>query len=334
MKSKVIFLIAIIIISISSKCEDDNAMDNDCTEKIGDQYLIYDYLNEGIPNISSAPKEESNNISYGVSNAADNGNNVVEIRIPGIRVRTNESNFEITTIKIDEKSPNDCFVNQDEFSTGSTSFKTDILSVLVLDMSTSLTNIINELKSYAKEYANTVVTSSNNSQVAVIFFSSRNAIQSTQFFNSTNINQLNTEIDNFVNYQDRTALYEATEMGITLLDNQVFDGEKSLVVFTDGGDNDSNNPSQLVQEINSSSVNRFAIGLRGNDFRENNLQSIVPTNSNLVIAENSEDLQSVFRKVGRGVISVYELVYNRSNQLLSSNEAIEIRISMETVPIQ
>ncbi len=326
-------LISTLVVVFFLSCGDDEPKRPECIDPIGSELLTYTYNNPGTPNISNLPINESQNITYGTPRAVVSGGEV-EITIPGIRVRTQNNNFEITAIQVDEQVQGDnCFVNQAEFNQTRTSFQTNISSVLVLDMSTSILGIVDDLKDYAKEYASTIVNSSSQSQVAVVFFSSRSAIQRTEFYTSTNIGQLHTLIDNFENFQERTALYQATLEGIDLLESNVFDGEKSLVVFTDGGDNDSNNPSTLVNEINASGVNVFAIGLRGGDFRENNLASIVSNASNLVIAETNEDLQQVFRTVGRGVISVYTVVYNRSDQLLSSDESIESRFSFETMAI-
>lgn len=332
MKTTGCLLLGVLFLLMS--CGKDDNGRSDCSAAAGKHYLIYDYFNEGAPTITADPVEVTNEVFYGSASAKEVGNEVV-ITIPGLRVRTETTNYEVVRFQIDEKIAGDnCFVTQSEFDADSSSFKTDIASVLVLDMSTSVSGIINNLKTYAKEYANTVVNSSDNSKVAVVFFSSRDAIESTRFYSSANINQLHALIDEFTNYQERTALYQATMVGIELLNNEPFDGEKSLVVFTDGGDNDSNNPTQLVQQINASTTNRFAIGLRGSDFRENNLSSIVSSKGNMVVAETSADLQKVFRIAGRGVISVYELQYRRSDQLLNADEAIQIRVSMETRAIQ
>jgi len=195
-----------------------------------------------------------------------------------------------------------------------------------------LSRVINDLKTYAKEYAQTVVNSSPNSKVAVVFFSSRSAIQTTRFFDSTTIGELDDIITNFTNYQNRTALYEATKVGINLLEGESFGGEKSLVVFTDGGDNDSNNPSQLKSEIQRSKIeNRFAIGLKGADFRQEDLEAV---GSSTFIANDDSSLRDVFKIVGRGVISVYTIQYKRSTQSLSPGEQIKLRFSMTTKAIE
>lgn len=323
--------IAALLIILMYSCSSDDSSSN-CPGQgvIGNETLSYEYFNSGTPNVTNTPIEEDGNIFY--ENAfAEPVSNGVDIVIPGVRIRTETSNFEITRIKIEEKAAGEsCYVTQNEFNNAQTSFQTDIATVLVLDMSTSLSANIEDLKTYAKNFANTVVNSSSNSTVAVVFFSDRDAILSTQFFTSNDIQTLDFIIDNFNNFQERTALYQAVQTGIELLENLDFDGIKSLVAFTDGGDNDSNNPSELLNQINSSEVEKFAIGLRGSDFQEAGLSAIVNQPSNFVVADNIVALENIFRTVAKGVVSIYEIRYTRSDQLLSENEKIEIRFSFDT----
>ncbi len=333
MKRKILFVATSFILVLSS-CSKERTVE-DCSEEgvIGNEFFTVSYFNEGTPTVSE-PFSVNGNISYDTP-FAENVSNGVDVVIPGIRVRSQTNNFNITRVNIEERGNNEaCFFVQNEFNLSDSSFSTDIASVLVLDMSTSLLGNIAQLKEYAKNYANTVVNSSNGSTVAVVFFSDRDAIQSTAFYTASNIGQLNTIIDNFSNYQERTALYQAVQTGITLLDNLPFTGEKSIVAFTDGGDNDSNNPSQLIAEINASDVEKFAIGLRGGDFQESGLREIVSQTSNFVVADNINDLENIFATVSRGVISVWEVRYTRSDQLLSSDETLQIRFSFETEIIE
>ena len=333
MKRVFVFLLAATMV-LTLNCGSDDPVETDCAMPIGSELLTYSYSNPSTPSVSTPPVSSTRSISFGEAEAELVGNEVT-ITIPGIRVSTEANNFEITRIKVDEMSQvDDCFVKQAEFDLIDSNFQTAVSSVLVLDMSTSVTDIVNDLKSYAKEYASTIVNSSANSQVAVVFFSSRNAIAVTDFYNSGNIQTLNGLIDDFTNYQERTALYQATKAGLDLLASDNFEGEESLVVFTDGSDNDSNNPTVLIEEINSADVSLFAIGLRGDDFRDSNLASIISNNSNFLVANTEADLQQVFRTVGKGVVSVYEVTYTRSDQLLNNDEAIEIRFSFETTAIE
>jgi len=330
------FTIALLFVLASCSGGKGDHVPNPCSQYLPGEYLTFTYYNQrGTNPVIRKTLDNSQHITNETPYATINANDAL-ITIPGIRIRTADRNFEIDSIKVEETvstsdNPN-CFTHSSEFDNSSSSFKTDILSVLVLDMSTSLSRVINDLKTYAKEYAQTVVNSSPNSKVAVVFFSSRSAIQTTRFFDSTTIGELDDIITNFTNYQNRTALYEATKVGINLLEGESFGGEKSLVVFTDGGDNDSNNPSQLKSEIQRSKIeNRFAIGLKGADFRQEDLEAV---GSSTFIANDDSSLRDVFKIVGRGVISVYTIQYKRSTQSLSPGEQIKLRFSMTTKAIE
>jgi hypothetical protein len=327
-----IYLFLLFTILLLSSCFDNN---NSCPEKsIGEELLTFNYFNEGTPSVTPSPTEKKGNITFEPAFATPVFNGV-EIVIPGVRLRSESHNLEIVKFKVDERTGKEaCFEFQNEFTNAQSSFRTKIASVLVLDMSTSLFNNIIQLKNYAKEYAKYVVYNSPNSTVAVVFFSDRDAIQVTQFYTSANINQLDQLIDNYSDYQERSALFQAVQTGIELLDNLTFEGEKSLVAFTDGGDNDSNNPSQLISKINTSKVEKFAIGLRGTDYKESSLRSIVSEPGSLKVAEDINSLQSIFCIISRSVISVYEIRYRRSDQLLSKSESVDIRLSFESKKIE
>ncbi|MEM1001546.1 MAG: vWA domain-containing protein [Bacteroidota bacterium] len=331
MKTSYCFVLALLFL-VCFSCSNDDDSPPACPGQgiIGNETLSYTYFNSGTPNVTSQPISEGGSIFY--ENAfAQPVNNGVDIVIPGVRIRTDDSNFEITRIKIEEKTIGDeCFVVQNEFNNAQTSFQTDIATVLVLDMSSSLSDNINELKDYAKNFATTVVNSSDDSTVAVVFFSDRDNIFATNFYTADNIQQLINIIDVYSGFAERTALYEAVQTGIELLENLNFDGIKSLVAFTDGGDNDSNNPSALLAQINSSEIEKFAIGLRGADFQSAGLEAIVNENSNFVVADNIIALENIFRIVAKGVVSIYEIRYTRSDQLLSEDETIEIRFSFQS----
>lgn len=325
--------IAILLTLSLISCKDDDAFEPEVIfQNTTEEFLVFDYYNEGTPTISPTPVDRSANVSVGLAEVYDDGNDAV-ITLSGIRVQSPDYSYLVDRFIIDEDDGNG-YMNQFEFGADASSIRTDIASVLVLDMSSSLEGIIDDLKAYAKEYANAVVNSSPNSLVAVVFFSSRNAIQATSFVNADNIGALETLIDNFNNYQNKTALFEATNTAINLVGSLYFDGEKSVVVFTDGGDNDSNNPSSQLQTIRNSGVNTFAIGLKGQDFVDADLRAIASNDTQYVVAETEGDLASIFRLVTKGVISVYQLQYKRSNQLLNANEKIKIKVRIEASRIQ
>ncbi|MFT4759099.1 MAG: thiol-disulfide isomerase/thioredoxin [Paraglaciecola sp.] len=339
MKSKFFFsklLFAFFSLTIIISCGKDDQPDDGCSDLLN-EYITYEYFNENSsPTISENSIGESNKVSnIDASAELINSGQQVLIRINGLRVKSNSANYEVKTFKIDENR-GDCFREQTEFTFNADSIKTDIASVLVLDMSESLDTITPLLKEYAKKYAFEIANSSTNAKVAVIFFSDNDAIEETGFYDSSNVSELQDIIDAFVDYRPSTALFQATVDGINLINNLIFDGDKSVVVFTDGGENNSDYPVDLKAQIEAApdNIGIYSIGLRGNDFNETDLKDIASSSSNTVIAETAADLEGFFEVVRKGVQSVYSISYKRGSQALSQSGAIKIRFNMETEKIE
>jgi Mg-chelatase subunit ChlD len=128
-----------------------------------------------------------------------------------------------------------------------------VASVLVLDMSSSLSYVLDDLKKFAKNHVDEVSSSSDNAQVAVVFFTGSADIVTTAFNDNSSIEDLKSHIDNFEDFKDRTALFAATLIDIEMLNNLgSFEGAQTLVVLTDGKDND--NPSDKLESIEDSKV--------------------------------------------------------------------------------
>lgn len=339
--SKLIFAFFALTILVGCEKEDDPS----CPKSLEggfEEYISYKYFNENdMPSISELPTDQSNKVVSDISvSSAEIDDNKVLITIEGLRVRSDSDNFEISDFYIDEAGNDGCYVFQSENNLTLIQENIDIASVLVLDMSTSLGTVTDSIKIYAKEYAREIANSSNNAQVAVVFFSSIATITPTSWYDKNNVSELLAIIDAFDEYTDETAVLQATVDGINLIKNLPFDGDKSVVVFTDGGDNASNNPSLLKNEISETpdNISRYAIGLRkGNDFNENTLKDIASSTGNLRVAEESEfsELGGFFKAISRGVQAVYSVSYRRSKQSLSEDmDAKQIRFQMATVKIE
>ncbi|MGB0432222.1 MAG: hypothetical protein ACPGLV_17230, partial [Bacteroidia bacterium] len=157
-----------------------------CTSEsifVGNQeYLTFTYSNSNSlskPEISTLATSKSSFISFDQTSVNQIGNNRVEIIIDGVRVENSRKNFAITGQEVVERSEGILYKNQDEFTNDQVPGITPIAVVLVLDMSTSLRDEINNLKSYAKDFVDQVVSSTNQSLVSVVFFSGRDNINAT-----------------------------------------------------------------------------------------------------------------------------------------------------------
>lgn len=295
-------------------------------------FFIYEYSHP-TPNVyqlTDAPTKKSSNITVGKGNVNDLGKGVVQISIDGVRVQSRKNNYEVKSLLISELD-NGKWELQDEFNNTSSESKTDVALVLVLDMSTSLGQLVDDIKLYAKNFVKTVTNSTKLSTVSVIFFSGRNNILQTKFFNSKNVSELYNIIDKYADFRDRTALFHATLEGTKSLDSLKFNGTKTLVVFTDGGDNDTNNPDQAKSHIYNNSHERICIGFEGKDFDKIDLKSIASNTSNYVTAKKRKALQKKFNEVAKKVTSVYRYNYNRSDQLLSNSVSVKYELKTKKI---
>lgn len=293
------------------------------------EYFTVEYSNSGFPRVTE-PIDASPFISVDNMDVRNLGNGTVEVIANGVRIESAFSKFEITDINIFEKDGNR-FEEQFEFTETPSNSKNDIAVVLVLDMSTSLEDLVNDLKSYAKDFIDQVVASTPGSRVAVVFFSDRDKIQATPFFGANNVDVLKALVDNYTDYQPRTAVFEAVSTGISILNSLSFVGSKALVVFTDGGDNASDNKDLLKSQIANSPYLRIAIGLKGNDFRKDELEDMADSRANTLIVTDRAGLQKAFDEVGKQVVSVYRIVYERSDQLLSSPIQIKFNFDVQKI---
>jgi len=322
-------LILIIALSVFSSCKKNPLW-------VGNKEFItyeYKFSNDSLPQISAEPTNKSPFVEVASSSASHVGNDVVKITVEGIRVFSDKKNFVIDEISISENDGNGWDV-QNEFSSINSSESEDVnvAAVLVLDMSSSLADLIPDLKLYANEFIDKIVEATPNSRVAVIFFSSKSAISETGFHTASNADLLKAKVNDFNMSEDRTALFEATKRGITLLDDLTdFEGEKTIVVFTDGGDNDTDNPNQVKDSISDNEYFRICIGLEGSDFDSDDLRSIASRKSNAITVKKEDDLRDAFVEVAGTVSSVYKIEYERSDQIL--DEPIEIKFDFKVSKI-
>jgi hypothetical protein len=267
------------------------------------------------PLISQEPSSQSPFIEVSGAEARNIGNNSVRVSLNGVRVQNNRHSFKISGVQVLERdaSESNRFEEQSEFD-NSFSSSNDVALVLTLDMSTSLGDLTSNVKDYAISFIDEVFANSDSSIISVLFFSARNTIYQTQFYYKSGANTLKDEVRNFSNYGSRTALFDAGNRAINSLKALNFPGSKAMVVFTDGGDNDSEYPTTALYEIQDAPVARFCIGLKGDDFNKDDLKSIASSKKTFVIAKDGDDLEKVFKEVSRMLSNVYTISYNRSDQ--------------------
>lgn len=290
------------------------------------------HTNNGMASISSSGS--SNNITFNASPSISESANSLDIEFSGIRIQTQFRNFKISedsdAIEILEKNDKGRWKpvsveSQKDLSASAAS----LASVLVLDMSSSVSPILSDLKVYAKQYIDDIVTRSEDSKIAVVYFSGIDNIGQTAFYDASNIGQLKSIIDTLTADEDATALFKATEVGVTKLQGLNWDGEKALVVFTDGEDTNTSNEENSISTINSATdITRAVIALEGDDFNGySDIEKIVSDPRYCKLAKSEEDLKDVFNRVARSITSVYSISYKRSIKL--SPDAVQLRLKIK-----
>ena len=288
-----------------------------------DHYIRADYTNYGTPTLSDI--SSSNDIEYDEAFAEQNENGEVEVHITGIRVDT-DLDLLATDIHVRECDNNICdcedWEEDSELSSTNSISKTNLVVSLVLDMSASMSENMEDLKEYAKDFSKEILTQSSDNHVSIITFSE--VIQSHSFENIENLSSIEDAIDDFDNYGNKTKLYEAVAQGLKNLQDTDLEGHKTLVVFTDGQDNDSDNPNSLVNQITNSEIPRFGIGLESDDYNSAELAEITTTTTSV---DDTEDLEDAFEQVNGQVQQVFDINYKRSDQLL--DQIIKINVGFD-----
>jgi hypothetical protein len=261
----------------------------------------------------------------------------VKVILEGVRIKSNRNNFEVLDtsekqIEIFEKGSGDRgWSIQSEFSNNTKLKNSAVSCVLVLDMSTSIEPIMSDLKSFANTFIDDVIAKGGEgTEIAVIFFSNKNTITETPFYTKANISILKDAVNQYSNFQERTALFQATKNGLDKLTDLAANKSKCLVVFSDGGDNDTNYGNDVQEEIQNDydGILRYCIAIKGNDFvkdSELDLKSMASEKSNFSLVETTNDLKNLFKEVSRQLSAVYTFTYNRSD---ANTDKIQIKFKI------
>ena len=270
--------------------------------------------------------DQSKYIEFDSSSVINNGDGSIGISLHGVIISSNKYNYEVEEFAISEcDAGGNCsksdFSVKSEFNSDQSSVKTDVIAVLVLDLSASLSNNVSDIKAYAMDFAQSIVGNTDSSYVGIVLFSKD--VVYVPFQNKDGIQILQDSITNYTQYENRTTLYAACQIGLDMLDSTKHEGKKTLVIFTDGDDNNTDNPASVKAKIMSSPHSRFAIGVEGSDYNVDKLKELASKNSNFVEAKSFGDLGNAFEFIGKQVSTIYTVDYQRSDQQIS--EPIKIK---------
>jgi len=121
-------------------------------------------------------------------------------------------------------------------------------------------------------------------------------------------------------------------MGIETLENMTAEG-KTLLVFTDGTDNNSNpvyTSQYLLDKLENTTsgvrINSFTIGLEGNGGVDKPVLEELATNGgSAAFPKNIDELGKVFEKFSSSITNVYNLTYIRNQQVIPESGKRKVR---------
>jgi hypothetical protein len=192
---------------------------------------------------------------------------------------------------------------------------------LVLDVSQSLGDDFDDVKSFAKTFVNIVFTTAKNPKMGAVHFST-NIFPLSLVSDSATIN---TFIDG-AQQEQFTALYDAMLEGIDIVEADTAEGE-AIVTFTDGTNNFGTADSGMVKSaLFRSGIQSYTIGFMGKgNLNEAVLKDLALNGGEYFEAETLKELEDVFELIALLVSDAITFTYRRNSQAIPASAPIGIR---------
>lgn len=261
--------------------------------------------------------------------------NFANVIIDNVRIiDENDVNYEINQITAYEwRNEIDDWKEDVEFTMQYTQVQ-DLLIMMVLDESASLGTDFEKIKEYASTFIANVLLEIPSARIGIVDFSDQ-----IHSFPPTNNK---AALQNYIASLTQgpfTSLYESVNKGIDMLEAVEAEG-KTLLIFTDGTDNNSNpiyTPEYLVNKLNNSpsdvNITSFAIGLEGNGGVDKQvLEDLAANGGSAAFPRNIDELGGVFQKFSSSIANVYNLTYVRNQQIVSELDKRKLRFVLTGTP--
>lgn len=347
MKKLIYFLLfSTLLVNTGCPGDDEEPGPNSCSGKIDsfDARLLATYNNPagGQPSLVVHPSNSSPEINVEVAPIVNEQNGRITFNYPGVTFKRDNNVYSIDEVTTERKSGN-CWIDDDEnFLQWTFSKSLDI--VLVLDVSSSLSENIATIKVYAKQMVSNVLAQNPDVNVAVVKFSRgyvaldftsdkaelENFIEQNTPFTSTDIGTYDLE------GRSETGLYEAINQAIQLLISSNARG-KGILTFTDGVSNyqidpQFQNPTNVINALSSVGIANYTIGFEGNQGGvDKTALKDISVNGDFSFPQDLVELQNVFSRFSNSVAAVYDLIYNTNNGKLQ--EEVQYRFLFNTTLI-
>lgn len=308
-----LMLSVILAVIVIAGCSSSNGSDLEF-------YLFGDYSNTNGNNPQFTVTQEitdeevkfDGNIEYSVESPD------VMITMNNLSIYSSNENYHIDEVQVEESVDGD-WVWYPEFEVTFGNL-TQLGVVLVLDVSESLGEDFEDVKSYAVEFVEIVAENAPEARIGVVSFS--DSIQT--LVPTTEIGLISA----FINSQEMgayTSMYDAIDTGITLLNNLDVNG-RALVTFTDGRDNYSvATPAELVEDLTSAGIRSYTMGLEGKGGVNVSVLSQLAINGQYRLTSSKSDLRRIFTYFAESVSNVYQVCYCRSSQTITTPREIRYK---------
>jgi len=320
-----------VLFIINSSCE---KLHRGEVEPYNKQMFLYgEFVNKPgkDPAITIDPSKSSNEIGIDKNTDAtiDTFNNRLNMVFNNIRIQDELGIYEIDKIVTEEFREGEWEKDSENFLTYEKTKRLDL--VLVLDVSSSLDQDVVKVKRYAKDFISNLFSEIDSPRIGVVGFSEDVYIQSF----TTNSEKAKFFIETLEENKNATRLYEAMDAGYAMIDSARDAEGKYMITFTDGRNNKWSDPQRyrnsdyIYNQLNSSDVNSYTIGLQGKGGVDKDvLKDLAVNDGRYKFPDRAGDVRDVFRKIASSVASTYQLVYDRNQSPITN--PIKLRFRLKT----
>lgn len=208
----------------------------------------------------------------------------------------------------------------------------DIAVILVLDASASLGSDFTNVKAFAYDFIQKVLSQIPSAKIGIVDFSD----EINSFAPTNNPSALSSYLQS-IEQGPFTTLYEAMSLGIQMLQSANAES-KALLTFTDGTDNNSDpsyTPASILAQLDAgpTPISSFTIGLDGNGGVDKPVLNVLAVNGGAsAFPRNIQELGAVFNDFSQGVSTVYQLTYIRNQQIIPATSPAKLRFVLEASP--
>ncbi len=264
----------------------------------------------------------------------DEVGNRIKVSFGNVKLSDGLGLYVVEDAKTEEKRNGEWEVDQENFLKAEVSQSVDL--VLVLDVSTSLGDDVENVRTYAIDFIYSIKEQIPNSKIGIVIFS--DSIYSSPL--EDDISNLETFINTYsYQGQDATKLYEAMYTGVDVLSTSTAES-KNIVTFTDGRNNAWSDllkfetsdtiEARLNKPLDGTSINSFLIGLDGKGgVDKEELSRLVANGGISSFPKDAVQLEKVFQKVANSVANVYSFVYDRNNSPIEQWKELKFTLNIK-----